>query len=124
MLTLKPFLDQEERSRREHPAHSAVFLALDSVCSGCLYCPLPSPLEVTFPAGILRSTVVSGSWAPHTPSCQRAALQGYFLSNAPSSSHPVIFSLAKSFINRNSLQLSQFFLLYMREQEREFRILL
>lgn len=106
MSMLKPFLDQEQRSRRERPARSAVSLALDSACSGCLYCPLSSPLEVTFPVGISRSTVVSGSWAPRMPSCQTAVLQGYFLSNAPSSNHPAIFSLAKSSENRNSLQPS------------------
>lgn len=96
MSMLKPFLDQEQRSRREHPAHSAVSLALDSMCSGCLFCLLLSSLEVTFPVGILWSTVISGSCIPHTLSCQSAALQGYFLSTAPSPSHPVIFSLAKS----------------------------
>lgn len=98
----KPVPDQQ--SSPPHPTRSATTLALDSACSGCFYCPLSSPLGVTFPAGILWSTVVSGSQAPRTPSCQRAALQGYFLSSAPSPSHPVIFSLGESSENRNSLQ--------------------
>lgn len=121
MSMLILFLDEE---RKGAPSQPAVSLALDSACSGCLYCPLSSPLEVTVPVGTSRSTAVSGSWAPRMPPCQSAALQGYFLSNAHSSRYPVIFPLAKSSENRNSLQPSYFFLLYMHEQEREFRILL
>jgi len=50
-------------SRGEHPARSALSLALDSACSGCLYCPLSSPLEVTFPPGISRSSQEAGQLA-------------------------------------------------------------
>lgn len=56
----------ESRSRREHPALSAVSLALDFGCSAGLYCPLSSPLEVTLPVGISWSRPIPGSWEPHT----------------------------------------------------------
>ena len=119
MSMLKLFLDQQQR-RAPSP-----LCALSCVGFCVLWLSL---LSFVVSSGSYlppwHFTVVSGSWAARTPSRQRAMLQGYSLSNAASSSHPVISSLVKSPENRNSLQPSLLFLLYMRRQEREFRILL